>query len=203
VEEGLFPDDVFYFESVDPFPIERIKPLRDRAHEGRVNPKGIPCLYMATDPDTAMMEVRPWAGSVLTLAQLILLRDITVVDCTIETHFELPAPSQQQLESNNWYVLNEAFSYPVTRNDDVADYAPTQYLADVFRNKGYDGILYKSSFGDGKNLALFDINAAAVASRCLHKVKKFLLEFRQLSKPVYEHEYETHLQESQRLTDEE
>ena len=27
----------------------RMRPLADRAHEGRVNPKGIPCLYLATN----------------------------------------------------------------------------------------------------------------------------------------------------------
>ena len=47
---------------------ERIMPLADRATEGRVNPKGIPCLYMATNEETAIAEVRPWIGSLFRLA---------------------------------------------------------------------------------------------------------------------------------------
>ena len=42
---------------IRPCPPDRIKPLRLRAHEGRVNPKGIPCLYTATDPTTAISEL--------------------------------------------------------------------------------------------------------------------------------------------------
>lgn len=36
----------------------RMMPLRDRAFEGRVNPRGIPCLYMATNDATAVSEVQ-------------------------------------------------------------------------------------------------------------------------------------------------
>jgi hypothetical protein len=79
-EEGVSPYDVFFLESIDPHPLERMKPLKDRAQEGRINPKGIPCLYAPTDAETAMMETRPWVGSVLTVSQLVLLKQITAVD---------------------------------------------------------------------------------------------------------------------------
>jgi hypothetical protein len=46
-----------------PLPLARMKPLAHSPHEGRVNPKGIPCLYLTTEKDTAMAEVRPWIGS--------------------------------------------------------------------------------------------------------------------------------------------
>ena len=42
---------------------ERMKPFRDRAAEGRANPRGIPYLYTATHQDTAIADVRPWVGS--------------------------------------------------------------------------------------------------------------------------------------------
>jgi RES domain-containing protein len=42
-----------------PFGRERMKPLADRAFEGRINLKGVPCLYGATTRQTAMSEVRP------------------------------------------------------------------------------------------------------------------------------------------------
>src|SRR5258708_31702309 len=50
-------------EQPAPFGVDRMKPLRDRAREGRANPKGIPYLYLATDQDTAVAERRPWGGS--------------------------------------------------------------------------------------------------------------------------------------------
>ena len=55
-------------------------PLPDRANEGRVNPKGIPCLYFSSDRDTAMTETRPWIGSLVSVAQFVMLRELTVVD---------------------------------------------------------------------------------------------------------------------------
>src|ERR1039458_6332974 len=41
-----------------------MKPKPEKAKEGRVNPKGIPCLHLATHEDTAMSEVRPRPFSV-------------------------------------------------------------------------------------------------------------------------------------------
>ena len=40
---------------------ERMKPSPRHATEGRINPKGIPVLYLSTKRDTAMYEVRPLA----------------------------------------------------------------------------------------------------------------------------------------------
>ena len=50
-------------------PPARMAPLKDRAREGRANPKGIPYLYMANRKETVMSEVRPWLGSSVSLAQ--------------------------------------------------------------------------------------------------------------------------------------
>src|SRR5689334_21047790 len=54
---------------------ERMKPPAEwvnegKAVEGRVNPKGIPCLYTATHQRTAISEVRPWLGAFVSIAQL-------------------------------------------------------------------------------------------------------------------------------------
>lgn len=64
-------------ELIDYFPTaykpERMKPLRDSAREGRANPKGIPYLYIATDKETAMSEVRPWIGSIISAGCFVRL----------------------------------------------------------------------------------------------------------------------------------
>jgi RES domain len=61
---------------------DRMMPRADRATEGRVNPKGIPCLYMASHEETAIAEVRPWIGSFVSVAIFAILREQRVVDCT-------------------------------------------------------------------------------------------------------------------------
>ena len=50
-------------------PPSRMKPLTGRATDGRANPRGIPCLYLATTRETAMSEVRPWVGSYVSAGQ--------------------------------------------------------------------------------------------------------------------------------------
>lgn len=187
---GVHPHEVFFLDDIKPHKIGRMKPLRDRAHEGRVNPRGIPCLYMATDDVTAMMETRPWAGSVLTISQLVLLKEVTLVDCTQAADFNLDKPmTQQRLESNNWHVLNEAFSLPVFQAEDVADYAPTQYIAEAFRAAKYDGIMYESKVGIGKNIAIFDPAIAEVVSRQLRQANKPTFSFSKVGAVTFEEKY--------------
>ena len=42
-------------------------------------------------------------------------------------------------------------------SDDAADYVPTQILAELFRDAGYDAIVYKSQFGEkGFNIVIFN-----------------------------------------------
>jgi hypothetical protein len=45
-------------EREDAYGVERMKPLRDSAREGRINATGIPCLYLSDDENTAMAETR-------------------------------------------------------------------------------------------------------------------------------------------------
>jgi len=67
-----------------PFDTKRMKPLLGRAREGRANPKGIPYLYLATHRDTAVAEVRPWKGGAVSVGQFKIMRDLKLVNTTIE-----------------------------------------------------------------------------------------------------------------------
>ena len=149
--------EVDSFELESPFPPERMRPLPYRANEGSVNPKGIPCLYFSNDRDTAMTETRPWIGSNVSAAQFVIMKSLSLVDCSADSSQFIwisMNDSQRPLKKREGYVrasINQAFSEPVTRNDDVAEYAPTQVLAEAFRIAGYEGIIYGSKLGSGKN----------------------------------------------------
>lgn len=154
-----------------------MKPLRNSAHEGRVNPRGIPCLYAAGDMQTAISEVRPWVGAMVSVSQLGLNRDLRLVSfldgadtqLNIDVFFEEPAPEDR--ENIVWQEIGRAFSRPVSLDPGVAEYAPTQVIAERLKKEGYDGIVYKSRLGQGINFALFDIDSAAVLDGRLHKIK--------------------------------
>lgn len=162
-----------------PFSAERMAPLTHCATEGRVNSKGIPCLYCATERETAMAEMRPWTGSLISVAQLQVVRDLDVVDCTLDSDWLYnPSwienePDQQSREKHIWWNINEAFSRPVDRNsDNVAGYAPTQILSEAFRKAGYAGVRYRSHLGRGVNVAFFDLSVARFNPSELHKVDR-------------------------------
>ena len=164
----------------------RMLPFLDRATEGRVNPKGIPCMYFAMDGRTAMSEVRPWMGSYISVAQLTTFKALQLVDCaadelghSVNYYSACMEPSADERERCVWEHMNVAFSEPVTRSDDVADYAPTQVLAETFRDGGYDGIVYESRLGEGgKNVATFGLDYAELVSCSLYQVDEIRFEFK-------------------------
>jgi RES domain-containing protein len=178
------------------YPPSRMKPLPSIAIEGRANAKGIPCLYLATNKETAMSEVRPWIGAMVSLASFAVVRPLKVVDCSIlhDQYFNLaflshkiyePVPPDK-IDDVVWAAIDGAFAEPVTRADETADYAATQIMAELFRSEGYDGVAYKSAFGvDGFNVALFDLDSAKQADGALYEVKDLKFNFEQRSNAYY------------------
>jgi RES domain len=155
-------------------------PLANRAHEGRVNPKGIPCVYLSDDMHTAMTEVRPWIGSYVSVSELEVKRDLVLVDCTVDGGLPLvtnPEGTPDERERIVWWCMNYAFSEPVTRSDDTADYAPTQVIAEAFRQDGSDGLVYGSKLGTGRTVAVFDLEAANVGKCRVYRVDEVSLKF--------------------------
>jgi RES domain len=52
------------------------------------------------------------------------------------------------------------------------EYSPTQTIAELFRSEGYDGVAYKSAFGeDAYSIALFDIDSAKQLNGAIYKTK--------------------------------
>ena len=165
-----------------PFPYQRMKPLVDSASEGRANPKGIPYIYVATDKETAMSEVRPWLGSIISLARFRVNRKLRVIDFSElygegNRRFYLGEPQQEEIIKAVWADIDNAFSRPVKASDVTSDYVPTQIISEFIKSKGYDGIAYKSSLAAGHNIALFDLTSADVIACDLHEVSSVKFSF--------------------------
>lgn len=165
-----------------PYKKSRMKPCPKPSGcpEGRVNPKGIPCLYLATNRYTAVSEVRPTPGAWVTVAQFKIQRNLKIVDCC-SFHRRNNLRNNDKYDDVIWTEINNAFSEPISGRDNVAEYAPTQILAELFRSKGYDGIAYKSIFlptgaSDAHNLAFFDLDAAECLEPKILCVKSLRLE---------------------------
>lgn len=122
-----------------PCPPERMKPVPEHAAEGRANPKGIPVLYLSTQKEAAMSEVRPWPGSLISCALFCIVRPLKIVDFSpfsdrVPTAiFCGPDPSER--EEAVWTDIDRAFSEPTVHDDASTAYVPTQLLAELFRDK--------------------------------------------------------------------
>jgi len=178
-------------EEERPFPPERMIPQQHSAKEGRVNPKGIPCLYLSTDMETALSEVRPWVGSSISLGRFKTVKSLKVIDFSKDDsknmvfYFNGKEPSPEERERDVWKYINRAFSTPVTPNDEQADYVPTQILAELFKSNGYDGLVYKSSCGLGHNIALFEIDSAKMLNGRVCTAESVRFVFDKNTRPYY------------------
>lgn len=180
--DPIYDDGVYIDDQPAPHPPARMKPLTDRAPEGRANPKGIPYLYLATDRDTAMAEVRPWIGSYVSVGQFKTLRGLRLVNCTTNTRdfiFFFKEPSPEKREEAVWLDIDRAFAKPVSPSDDLADYVPTQVIAELFKTHGYDGIAYRSSLGAGHNIMVFDLEAAELVICHIFQAESITFSFKE------------------------
>jgi hypothetical protein len=151
---------------------------------GRANPPGFIYLYLATEPQTAMAEMRPWIGECLSVALLKVEQDVQVVLCQaeIEDPFERISLSGAKLSSEKldkyvWSDISTAFARPVNRDDAERDYVPTQILADAFKAEGFGGVVYKSRLAKGLNVVLFDVRHAKPVQYFLYALESTNYKF--------------------------
>lgn len=173
---------------------DRLLPKLKYAYEGRANPKGVVVLYLASSNETAMSEIRPWIGETVSIARFKIRRDLRIADFTnaYTTGTLLPGftfdealgkvpISPEAATRAVWIDINRAFSQPTTRSDIRAEYAPTQILAEALKCEGFDGIVYRSSFGGehGYNIVLFKAEDAEILSCSPFSIKKITINFDQ------------------------
>lgn len=146
----------------EPLPPGEIEaPPPQLATPGRANPRGISYLYTAESQRTAIYEIRPPLGTFVTVAQFRTLVKLTVVDLSVTKSIESPFENDElaaDMASNAMLaMLNKQLARPIQPNDQELDYLPTQYLAEVILDAGYDGIRYRSAMDSaGVNVMFFD-----------------------------------------------
>jgi hypothetical protein len=168
-----------------PLPPARMKPIPGEAREGRLNPRGIACLYLSTDMETAMAESRPWIHSPISVGEFLVVRDLRLVDCRPNgrIYYFGGEPSPEERERAVWADIDAAFARPLARSDDDFAYLPTQILAELFRRIGFEGVVYRSSCGPGFNVACFDLAAAELRDCALYEVRALKYDFRPSGTP--------------------
>lgn len=157
--------------------------LRKKSSEGRANARGITCLYLASDIDTSLHEVRAGVFDFVCVGTFRLKTDITVVDLRAITEISPFIEGLDYLDHaiNKNYLekLNNEMSKPLRRSDSVLDYVPTQYIADFIKSiehngkQEYAGIEYNSTTNPGGyNLAIFNPDLFECISVSVYDIEK-------------------------------
>ncbi len=188
----IFAGGVSLDTCLRPFLPHRMKPLPGKAKEGRANSYGVPVLYLSTDRETAMAECRPWLAAPISIGIFYTNRVLKILDLSKDEYIpvgindiERKNYDQKFVEKVIWGNINKAFTKPVQRSDQSADYMPTQRIADFFKSHNFDGLKYGSAVGKGYNIALFDLSSAEQADCSLFDVKSICYSFKTIAGAKY------------------
>ncbi len=148
----------------DPYPANEMgAPPASISKHGRANPAGIPYLYLASDPETVISEIRPNKGQFASVARFSIASDCRILDLrepkkTVSPFLFADEQEISRLREDIGFLelLGDELSRPVLEDSAQIDYLPSQYLCEFAKHCGFDGVFYKSSVGPGFNLAMFN-----------------------------------------------
>lgn len=160
------PTDVFrarVCEQQQPYPLGQMgKPPAALTGNGRANPVGIPCLYVASDTGTAISEIRPHKSELICVARFKVDTAIQLADLRYPRKSISPfLLSEEQIKLLRRYMeylsrLSEELTMPVLPKSAHFEYLPSQYLCEFIKHCGFDGLIYRSAIGNGANYAIFN-----------------------------------------------
>lgn len=157
-------------------------PKKEKMKNGRANPEGIRCLYLANDIETTIHEVRANIFDHITIGKFVLQNNITLVNFKQIGNISPFVVNDLTKYAINRPVLakiNNEIAKSVSRNDSVLTYLPTQYICDYIKSicdndrqtNKYDGIEYSSTTcPDGYNIAIFNPDIFECVSTEIYKI---------------------------------
>ena len=136
-------------------------PPKEKRSAGRVNPDGIGVLYLSSDKETVLNEVRASAFDYVTIGRFRAKRDINVVNLSgvgksspfmYGNEFEKFAVNRRVFQE-----MADEIAKPLRRTDSSLEYLPTQFISEYIKSQNYDGVEFSSTLRQGGyNLAVFD-----------------------------------------------
>ncbi len=133
-------------------------PLPLLAASGRLNRSGVSFLYLGTNQETAICEVRPHPGHYVSVGSFESARAIQVADFTKVSIVDYYRSDKLLDDYLLLKTIDELLSLPVVP-EDRGEYSLTQFLSDALRRLGLEGVVYRSSVASGANLAVFDASS--------------------------------------------
>ena len=124
--------------------------------QGRNNIPGQSYLYLADSEYIACCEIKQTHKFPISLARFKIKKDLKILDLThwnTETEYYEVRDGIFVSMREAIYLLVRQMSDPVYTN---SEYKITQLFSDYIRKAGFDGISYRSSFGNGLNYTIFN-----------------------------------------------
>ncbi len=150
---------------------EMLAPPAKITKQGRCNSDGISYLYLASNYETAIYEVRPCKGDIVTVAEI-------EIDDKHIFSFNTQKDAGSYLRSNPIKnsdlealidIIVEDLSKVVTPSN-LLEYVPFQFLASYVKKREYDGFVYKSSLTNGCNYVYFEFKNAKVVNKTTYEI---------------------------------
>lgn len=131
------------------------EPMIGISGAGRNNIAGDSYLYIASDEETACLEVKPIYGSLISLSSFEMSKDMKIIDFSDDKSFQRTDTEFYNMSMGIFFTqLMSQFTLPIK---DTKKYRITQIISDYLRKTGIDGIMYRSFFSpNGKNITLFN-----------------------------------------------
>lgn len=127
----------------------------------RMSPAGISYLYVAGDKETTYAECR-LNGKKAVVAEFEAKESLQIVDFSKKVTTRKSIFDEDYDHDEQWIGpflddFIDEITKPVDENvkDHSYEYAATQIVAEYLRSKGYDGICFESSVGNGKSYVFF------------------------------------------------
>ncbi|WP_162256049.1 RES family NAD+ phosphorylase [Lacticaseibacillus pantheris] len=169
---SLEADDTHYFRSRIINDTDRSKnglhgmsaigPAPERQSKaGRLNAPGFSYLYLGSDVGTSLVEIRASIQDIVAVGTFKLRSPIQVVDLDKLAELSPFAGVDKMSYLINRSILidiDKAMRRKTGRNRSEVDYVPTEYISDLIKTMGVDGMVYASSVSptDAVDLVLFD-----------------------------------------------
>lgn len=132
-----------------------LAPPKGKSSPGRCNPEGISYLYLSSCQKTAVCEVKPSYGDVVSVAKIDV--DVSRI-FSFRVYFQgLNIPTSDNTEDSKILIklIDKDLASKVTKNNKLG-YIHLQFISEYIKNKGYDGFIYSSTVGPGMNLVMFN-----------------------------------------------
>lgn len=174
-------------------------PKPELAGFGRAQMAGISVLYLADSPETAISEVKPDVGELLTVGifKLASKAKTKIIDLTGLSLPKDPLVIHRKIQNGELWrnmstlrdLSTNAFSGPVHPRDPRAYYAHALWVQ-LLQERGYDGVAYRSAVNpEGKCFAFFDEAKFECTQTQLHKVEAVKLTAKRIKLSKLDKQY--------------